>query len=206
MASTSDGAATCEVSESLALPATASVPPNCLGVAVASAVFAAAELGWVPVGQQHAASLVVLVLTVPLQVFSAGLAFATRDPAYGSGAGLLAGSWAAIAIITLTSPPGSRSPELGVALLVVSTGLVAPVVAGAAQPLAALVTAGSAVRFVLTAMTQLLHQPGWRDLAGAGGLVLAVLALGTAWTYDVRAQRNSARPPGSRAESRPGRR
>jgi hypothetical protein len=138
--------------------------------------------------------MVVLALTVPLQLISAVVAYTSQDKAYASGAALLAGTWAAIAIVTLTSVPGSRSPELGVALLVAAAGLVGPVVAGASEPLAASVTAGSASRFVLTALTQLLVQPVWRQVAGVGGLVLSALALCAAWIYEVRMARRGSRP------------
>ncbi len=161
------------------------LPLSFLGVMLASASFSGVELHWVPAAQAHVVALVALLATAPMQLLAAVLAFSTRDPSAGTGAAVLAGSWAVVGTTTVTSPPGSHSSGLGLVLLVAACALVVPVAAGVSKPLAAVVMATSGLRFAVTGVYQLVATSAWREAAGLLGLVLSGVALYAALAYEL---------------------
>lgn len=165
------------------------LPLSFLGLALASATFAAVELGWVPPGQERVAALVALLVALPLQGLASVLGLIARDPVAGTGAGLLAATWGTIGVVTLVTPPGRREPALGVLLVAAAAAAAVPVVAGSSNPLAATVMGLSGARFGLTGISQLASAPVWQTVAGVAGVVLALVAGYAALAFELEGAR-----------------
>jgi len=161
------------------------LPLGMLGQAVASLSLSAVQLSWIPVTQSHVVAWSVLALTVPLQLLAAGFGFLARDAVAGTGTALLAGAWAATAVTTVVTPPGSTSPGLGVVLLGVSCVLLVPTSAGLHKVAAAAVLLMSSVRFSLTGLHELTAAVGWQRAAGWAGLVLALVSTYSALAFEL---------------------
>jgi succinate-acetate transporter protein len=111
---------------------------------------------------------------VPLQLLASVLGFLARDSLAGTAMGILSGSWLAVGLVLLTSPPGSTSDALGLFLLVAGTAMLLPATAALATKLVpALVLATTALRFLVTGLYQLTASSAWKAAAGLVGLLLA---------------------------------
>ena len=158
-------------------PLASPLPLGFLALAVATLAFASLQLSWVPPAQGSTIALGVLALTVPLQLLAAVMGFLARDPVAATGMGILSGTWGAVALATLTSPPGATSPGLGVLLLASAACLLVPGVAAAgAKVVPALVVLTSALRFAVTGIAHLDGDRGWLQAAGWIGVALACLS------------------------------
>ncbi|WP_407319650.1 GPR1/FUN34/YaaH family transporter [Isoptericola halotolerans] len=153
------------------------LPLGFMALAVATIGFSCLQLGLLGPEEESTVALAVLVLTVPLQSLAAVVGFGARDPIAGTGMAMVSGVWAMLAAATLTSPPGTSSPAVGVLLLTAALTLLVPASAAHGKVLAAAVMVGSAVRFALTGVAELTGSGGWEVTAGVLGLVLALLAL-----------------------------
>lgn len=171
------------------------LPLGFLGLMVATAAFATVQLGWVAPDQGRFAAYAALFFTAPVQLLASVLGFLSRDPIAGTGMGILAGTWAGFGIATLTSPPGSLSPGVGVVLILAGIALLVPAHAALEKPLVAGVVLLSALRFALTgiAMTSGVH--GWLTVAGWCGLLLAALSLYAALALELEGVRRRAVVP-----------
>lgn len=158
-------------------PVATPLPLGFLALFVATTAFACLQLGWLPAAEGRAVALAALLLTVPLQLLASVLGFLARDPVAGTGMGVLAGTWAAVGYLTLTTPPGTSSAGLGVVLLLAAACLLVPAASATSKLVPAAVIALSALRFAVTGVAQLTASPAWYDVAGAVGLVLGLLAL-----------------------------
>jgi uncharacterized protein len=159
-------------------PVATPLPLGFLALALATVVFSAVQLGWVPPDQGRIAGLTALAATVPLQLIAAVVGFLARDPVAATGMGVLTGTWATIALTTLTSPPGATSAGLGVLLLTAGVAMQVPAVSAAASklvPAAVMCLAG--IRFAVTGGAHLTGSAAWQTAAGWVGLVLGLLAL-----------------------------
>ncbi|WP_311769418.1 hypothetical protein [Humibacillus xanthopallidus] len=145
-------------------------------------------------------ALGILGLTVPLQLIACVLGFLARDPVAGTGMGILAGTWAGVALALLSSPPGTRSLGLGVLLLCSAVAMLVPT-AAASSKLAGMVVMGlSAARFALTGLAQLTGAPAWFTVAGWTGVVLGAVAAYAALAFELEDVRHaSVLPVGRRA-------
>ncbi|WP_460544342.1 acetate uptake transporter family protein [Glycomyces halotolerans] len=161
------------------------LPLGFLGLLVATVSFSALQLGWIPASQSANVALVALGLTVPVQLLASVFGFLCRDPVAGTGMGILAGTWAAAGLATLTSPPGATSPGLGIALLAAGTAMLVPAAGGRHKAVAAAVMAASAVRFMVTGVAEFSGSAGWMTAAGWTGLVLAAVALYAALAFEL---------------------
>jgi succinate-acetate transporter protein len=157
--------------------AAAPLPLGFIGLAVASFSFATVQLGWIGAAQGATVALCVLFFTVPTQLLASVAGFVRSEVAPATGMGVLAGTWAAIALTTYTSPPGSTSKGLGVVLLAAGAAMLVPAAAALAQPWAALVMTGAAARFWVTAGYELTGTKDWQHAAGWVGLAVALLGL-----------------------------
>ena len=166
------------------------LPLGFLGLLVATLGFSALQLGWVPPSQTAAVALGVLGLTVPLQLLSSVLGFLARDPVAGTGMGVLAGTWGAVALATLQGAPGATSPGLGVLLLASAAAMLVPAVAGVTKLAATGVMALTSVRFALTGVAELTDGQAWLTAAGVAGVVLAVAALYAALAFELEDARH----------------
>ena len=161
------------------------LPLGFLALAVATTVFAAVQLGWLPVDQGRIAALAALLFTVPLQLVACVFGFLARDPVAGTGMGVLAGTWAVAGASTLTASPGASSPGLGVVLLVAAACLLVPAAAARGKLVAAAVMALSAARFAVTGVAEISGSGVWLAAAGWVGLALALLALYAAVGFEI---------------------
>lgn len=153
------------------------LPLGFMALALATVGFSFLQVGALGVEEENTVALAVLVLTVPLQTLSAIVGFGARDPIAGTGMAMVAGVWAMLAVATLTSPPGTSSPAVGVLLITAAIALLVPTSAAHSKLLAAAVMVGSAARFALTGIAEITGSGGWETAAGILGLALAVLAL-----------------------------
>ena len=112
------------------------LPLGFLGLCVATFAFAGLQLGWVPAQQGSVIAWAVLGLTVPAQLLAAVFGFPARDSVAGTGMGVLAGTWAAVTVVTLQSPPGADSDGLGLVLLASAAALLVPAIAALSKPVA----------------------------------------------------------------------
>ncbi|PRZ04193.1 hypothetical protein BCE75_111114 [Isoptericola sp. CG 20/1183] len=153
------------------------LPLGFMALALGTVGFSCLQLGVLPTTEENTVALAVLVLTVPLQSLAAVVGFGARDPIAGTGMAMVAGVWAMLAVATLTSPPGTASPAVGVLLLTAAVALLLPAAAAHGKLLAAGIMVGSAARFALTGVAELTGSAGWDAAAGVLGLVLALAAL-----------------------------
>lgn len=195
-------------------PVATPLPLGFAALSIATTAFATVQLGWVPPAQESAVALGVLVLTTPLQLLAAVMGFVARDPVAATGMGVLSGTWAAVCLTTLTSPPRAPSDGLGVILLMSGVCLLVPAAGAWSKVVPALVIATSAVRFAVTGVAELDGGQGWVHAAGWVGLGLAALSLYAALALELEGtahrtvlplgRRGSARIPAGTAQGEPG--
>ncbi|RZU31929.1 GPR1/FUN34/YaaH family transporter [Blastococcus saxobsidens] len=185
-------------------PLATPLPLGFLALALATTMFSAVQLGWIPPDQGRVAGYTALFATVPLQLLSSVFGFLGRDPVAATGMGILSGTWAVVALTTLTSPPGAVSAGLGVLLLVSGVAMLVPAVAAVGSkvvPAAVMALAGT--RFLVTAGYQLTGSAGWRSAAGWVGLALALLAVYAALALELEgARERTVLPLGRRGAGR----
>ncbi len=188
-----------EVARIVVRPIGTPLPLGFIALVVATTGFSALQLGWIPPEQGGAVALGVLALTVPLQFLASVYGFLARDPVAGTGMGVLAGTWGAAALITLTGAPGASSPALGVLFLASAVSMLVPVSAATAKLAAAGVMGLTSVRFTLTGIAELTDASEWKTAAGVAGLVLAAVALYAALAFELEdAQHRTLLPVGRR--------
>ena len=159
-------------------PLASPLPLGFLALFVGSLLVSALELHWVPATQRHELAIALLVFTVPLQLICCLTGFLCRDVVACTGLGLLAGTWATLALTLLTTPPDATSPGLGILLVVVAGALLVPMTAAlSSKVVAALVLVLAAVRFAITGGYELSSAAGWQYASGVCGIVVAALAL-----------------------------
>jgi succinate-acetate transporter protein len=174
-------------------PVATPLPLGFLALALATVAFSAVQLGWVAPDQGRIAALTALAATLPLQLLASIVSFSARDPVAATGMGSLAGTWAVVGLATLTSPPGSTSPGLGILLVTSGLAMLVPAVAGApAKAAPAAVMGVAALRFVTTGLYELTGSAGWKAGAGWVGLLLAVVAFYTALALQLEATNGRA--------------
>ncbi|WP_432487484.1 acetate uptake transporter family protein [Kineococcus sp. SYSU DK018] len=171
-------------------PVGSPLPLGFLGLFVATGAFAALQLDWVGPDQGRVVALAALLFTAPLQLLAAVYGFLARDPVAGTGMGVLSGTWATAGFVTLTSPPGSTSPGLGVVLLLAAGAMLVPAAAGSAKGAAAAVMTGAAIRFAVTGVAEATGSGAWLAAAGWVGVALAVLALYAALGFELEDARH----------------
>ena len=178
MVTTYDGLRPADATRIVLRPLASPLPLGFLALFVASLLVCALQLRWVPATQGHEIAIGVLAFAVPLQTIACLYGFLCRDVVASTGMGVLAGTWATLAVIVLTSPPGMTNPGLGILLVVAAGALLIPAVAAlASKTVASLVLAAAATRFAISGGYELTSAPGWRYAAGVCGVVVAGMAL-----------------------------
>lgn len=171
-------------------PLATPLPLGFLALALATTMFSAVQLGWIPPGEGRVAGYTALFATVPLQLLASVFGFLGRDPVAATGMGILSGSWAVAAITTLTSPPGAVSEGLGVLLLVAGVAMMVPAAAAMGSKIVpAVVMAVAGTRFIATGVHELTGSAGWQTAAGWVGVALAVLAVYAALALELEGAR-----------------
>lgn len=166
-------------------PLATPLPLGFLGLFAATLTFSAVQLGWIAPTEGPTVALGILVLTVPVQLVACVMGFLARDPVAATGMGILAGTWAAVTLATLTSPPGAASAGLGVILLAAAGAMLVPALAGHAKVVASTVMALSAARFAVTGIAELTGDTPWMTAAGWTGVALAALSLYAALAFEL---------------------
>lgn len=166
-------------------PVATPLPLGFLGLFVATLSFSSVQLDWIPPSQGSVVALAALALTVPVQLVASVFGFLARDPVAATGMAILAGTWGAAGLATLTSPPGATSPGLGVVLISAGIAMTVPAAGGRQKVLAAAVMAVSSARFTLTGVAELNGSPAWMTLAGWTGVLLAVVSLYAALAFEL---------------------
>src|SRR3954469_7660067 len=112
-------------------PVAPATPTGFLGLAAATVVLAAMNLGWIPSSEAHTVALVMIAFVFPLQGTASVFGFLSRDGVVATAMAVLAGTWLTVGLAMLTSPPGSTSDALGVLLLVSAVAMLLPALGAA---------------------------------------------------------------------------
>lgn len=137
-------------------------------------------IGWIPASEQQTLGILIAAYVFPLGLVASVLAFLARDGLGGVTLGLLATSWLAIGLVSITSVPGSTSNASG--LFQVGFALVLAVVAAVAvkgKPLIAVVLVLAAVRAALEGLHQLSDIAAMATAGGVTALALSAVAIYT---------------------------
>lgn len=171
------------------------LPLGFLALAVGTLVLAGLQLEWIEPSEQRQVALGVLAFVAPLQLLASVLSFLARDVGAGTGMGILAGTWAAIGLMSATSPT-PESDALGTLLLGAAAALLVPAAtAASAKAVPAAVMGTAAVRFALSGMADLGAPHAWKTAAGVVGLVLFALAVYAAYALAEEDARGSTPLP-----------
>ncbi|WP_017574713.1 GPR1/FUN34/YaaH family transporter [Nocardiopsis kunsanensis] len=161
------------------------LPMGFLGLAVATTGFSALQLGLVPEDETRIVALAALLVTVPLMALASVFGVLARDPVASTSMGVLGGIWALLAVVKMTTEPGTQSTALGLLLIVAGMAVLVPIVGALQKVMVAIVMIGSGLRFSLTGLSEMTSSPVAETAAGAAGLVLAFLALYTALALEL---------------------
>lgn len=161
------------------------LPMGFLGLTVATTGFSGLQLGLIPEDETRIVALAALLVTVPLMALASVFGVLARDPVASTSMGLLGGIWALLAVVKLVADPGTHTTALGMLLLVAGVAALVPIVGALQKLMIAVVMIGSGLRFSLTGLAELTASPAMETVAGAAGLVLALLALYTALALEL---------------------
>ena len=172
------------------------------GLAGGTLVLSGLQLGWVPASASTQVALILIAFAFLAQAVTGLLSFFARDGAAATAMSVLALSWLAMGVVTATTPPGNRSPALGLLLVLSSVAIALTGVTAATTKLVMAFVLGTAsVRFLLTAVFHLTGGEGWKTASGIVGLALAVLAVYAAWASELEdATGKSILPTGRRGK------
>lgn len=162
------------------------------------------QLGILGVSDGRDVALILLAFVFPLQLVASVFGYLARDVVAGTAMGLLSGIWLSIALVKLTSVPGSSSDALGLFLLLGAAAMLVPAAAAASGKLVPVLVLGTtSLRFALTGFDELTTGAFWQDAAGVTGLALCVIAVyaGAAMAFE-DAQRRTVLPLGRRGPGR----
>ena len=173
-----------------------------LALATATLLLSGVQLEWVPATDAATVALVLLVFVAPLQLLASIVGFLTRDAVAGTGMGILAGTWAALGLVTLQSPVGTTNDALGLLLLASGGAMLVPALGAVdAKVVPAVVFGTTALRFVLTGVYEVSGNAGWKIAAGVTGVVLCTVALYAATAFMVEETRHRTWLPLGRRSS-----
>src|SRR5215204_6105759 len=83
------------------------LPLGFLALAVGTMLVSGLQLGWLEPSEGHKVALMLLAFVFPLQLLTSIFGFLARDAVAGVGMGILAGTWASVGIVKLTSESGA---------------------------------------------------------------------------------------------------
>jgi hypothetical protein len=159
-------------------PIASPMPIGFVGLAAATLPLAALQLGWIPQAEARTIAIGLLALVFPLQLLASIFGTLARDGVTGTAMAILAGTWAAVGLMLLTSPPGSTSEGLGTILLVSAVAMLWPALgAWLGKLVPALVLTTAALRLATAGIYELSGDGTWEAITGWVGVVLGALAL-----------------------------
>ena len=171
-------------------PGATPLPITFLGLTIATTIYAGFETEILPKADFHTVGWLVLAIPVPMQLVPSIWGWIRGELAAATGSAVLAATWLALSIVTITRPVGAPGPSHAESLLLfasaaalvvsVTTELVdGKIITGA-------VLLAAAVRFALTGVSGLTHSQGWATAAGVAGFVLAGVAFAGAFSIELR--------------------
>ena len=170
------------------------LPITFLGLTIATTLYAGFETQILPKADFHTVGWLVLAVPVPMQFLAAVWGLARGELAAATGSSVLAATWLALALATITGPAGAPGPSKAESLLLFASAaalvvsIATELVDGKLVPAAVLTVA--ACRFVLTGISGLTHAQGWATTAGVAGFVLAGVAFAGAFFLELRSALN----------------
>jgi succinate-acetate transporter protein len=167
-------------------PLGAPTPIGFLGLAAASLVLSALQLGWIGQSDSHSVATVLIAFVFVAQFVAALFSFLCRDGTAATAMATLALVWLVTGLVMIQSKPGATSATLGVFLLFAALAMtLAGLTAGLSKLVPAVVFVVAALRFLLTAVYQLGGVAGWKVTSGIVGLALIALAMYAAWASEL---------------------
>lgn len=166
-------------------PIGTAVPLGFVALTVATASFASVELGWIGPLQSRVVALGVIVFAVPLQTIACVVGFLGRDSVVATANGILAGTWAAVSLVSILRPFPKTHPGLGALLVASGSVLLISALGAGAKPVAGLVLLTSSGRFVVTGVYELTGSLAWKPVAGWWGIALAIVAFYAAMAFEL---------------------
>jgi succinate-acetate transporter protein len=157
-----------------------------LGLAGATLTVSGLELGWIPADQRLQVALITMTFAPVLQVIGCVFGFLGRDPVAATGMGALALTWEVIGLTLLVSSPGSHSEALGTLLFLSAAAmLLSATTAGMSKIVPATVLGVAGLRFLVTALYEVMGSSSVETAAGVIGCVLAALSLYAAFALEL---------------------
>jgi uncharacterized protein len=149
-----------------------------LGLAAATWILAALQVGWVAADDGRRVAVVLLGFAFVAQLTASIFGFLSRDGGVGTAMGQLALVWLVVAASMLSLAPGATSDALGVFLVFAGVSILLTAgVTSISKLLPAAIFALAGIRFLMTGTYELGAGEGWEDASGVLGLALAALAI-----------------------------
>lgn len=171
-------------------PGATPLPITFLGLAIASTVYAGFETRVVPPADFHTVGWLVVAVPVPMQLLAAVWGLIRGELAAATGSAVLAATWLAVALATVSGTAGAPGPTRAESLLLFAAAAALLVSVATELVDSELVTAAvmlaTSCRFVLTGVSGFTHTQAWATAAGVAGFVLAGIALTGAFAVELR--------------------
>lgn len=172
------------------VPAATPLPITFLGLMLASTVYAGLETRVLPNADFHTIGWLVLAVPVPMQLLAAVWGLIRGELAAATASSVLAATWLALSLATITGTPGAPGPPKAASLLLFASAAALLVSVATelveATPVPAAVLLVTACRFILTGVAGLTHAQAWGTAAGVAGFALAGVAFAGAFYVELR--------------------
>ena len=171
-------------------PGATPLPIAFLGLTIATTVYAGFETQILPKADFHTVGWLVLAVPVPMQLLAAVWGLVRGELAAATGSSVLAATWLALALATITGTTGAPGPSKAESLMLFASAAALLVSVATECVDGRLVTAAvmvaAACRFTLTGVSGLTHSEGWTTAAGVAGFVLAGVAFVGAFVVELQ--------------------
>ena len=171
-------------------PGASPLPIAFLGLTIVSTLYAGFETRIIPKADFHTLGWLVLAVAVSMQLPAAVWGLIRGELATATGSSVLAATWLALALATITGSAGAPGPSKAESLMLFASAaallvsVATQLVNGRLVAAAVLLAAGC--RFAIGGVSGLTHSQGWTTAAGVAGFVLAGVALSAAVAYELR--------------------
>jgi succinate-acetate transporter protein len=166
------------------------LPITFLGLMIATTIYAGFETRILPNAEFHTIGWLVVAVPVPMQLLAAVWGLVRGELAAATGSSVLAATWLALALATITGTPGAPGPSRAESLMLFASAaaLLVSVVTESVDGklVTAFVMLVAACRFALTGVSGVTHSQGWTTAAGVAGFVLAGVAFAGAFFVELR--------------------
>ncbi len=171
-------------------PGATPLPITFLGLTLATTVYAGFETEVLAKADFHTVGWLVLAVPVPMQLLAAVWGLIRGELATATSSSVLAATWLALALATITGTAGPPGPTRAESLMLFASA--AALVVSVATELVELevvpaaVLLATACRFALTGVSGLTRTQPWATAAGLAGFVLAGVAFAGAFVIELR--------------------